>query len=156
LSYYEEIVAEYLCAKRTRFVSPNYCLDIGDAGPHGKDRSWWIDVLAVDFDERAIFLCEATFAQKPVYMFRRLRRWASIWPEIELCARRLTGAPDHWRVEPWVFMPKDLKATFDKGFAAIIDSPFSVTWTAFEDIVPWKRPQLSALTAAAKRAVASN
>ena len=73
MSHYEKIIGEYLCYEQTRFVSPGFGLNLGGVGPHGKGRNWWIDVLAVDFKDETIYLCEATFAQKPKYMLQRLR-----------------------------------------------------------------------------------
>jgi hypothetical protein len=151
MSHYEEIVAEYLCFGRTRFVSPGFSLDLGGVGPHGKGRNWWIDVLAVDFKEQTIYLCEATFARHPTYMFARLRAWTAVWPEICENLFRVTHAPHSWTVKPWIFTPNDLKSRIELGIAAIRDCPFDYKWTAFEDIVPWKRQQYSAIAAAAKR-----
>jgi hypothetical protein len=109
MSHYEEIVAEYLCFGRTRFVSPGFSLDLGGVGPQGKGRNWWIDVLAVDFKEQTIYLCEATFARNPTYMFARLRAWTVVWPEICENLFRITHAPHSWTVKPWIFTPYDLK-----------------------------------------------
>jgi hypothetical protein len=93
MSYYEEIVAEYLCSERTRFVSPGFNLDLGGAGPFGKGRNWWIDVLAIDFKDKTVYLCEATFAKQPNYMFHRLRTWAALWSEIRVNLFHVTQAP---------------------------------------------------------------
>jgi hypothetical protein len=152
VSQYEEIVAEYLCFERTRFVSPGFNLDLGGAGPLGKGRNWWIDVLAVDFRNETIYLCEATFAQQPNYMFRRLRAWAALWSEIRENLFHVTSAPSSWNVIPWIFAPANLESKIKQGIEAIPNRPFGYEWTAFEDIVPWKRPQYSAIAAAEKKA----
>ena len=152
VSHYEEIVAEYLYFERTRFVSPGFNLDLGGAGPHGKGRNWWIDVLAVDFGDEAVYLCEATFAQQPNYMFHRLNAWAALWPEIRENLFRVTHAPSHWNVIPWIFAPASLELKVKQGIDAIPDRPFDYKWKSFEEIVPWKRPQYSAIAAAEKQA----
>ena len=152
MSYYEEIVAEYLCFERTRFVSPGFNLDLGGAGPLGKGRNWWIDVLAVDFKDEAIYLCEATFAQQPNYMFRRLRTWAALWLEIRENLFHVTHAPSSWDVIPWIFAPSNLESKIKQGIETIPDRPFDCKWRSFEEIVPWKRPQYSAIAAAEKKA----
>ena len=89
-----------------------------------KGRNWWIDVLAVDFKDETIYLCEATIAQKPKYMLQRLRAWTAHWQEICKTLFRLTQAPDTWRVKPWIFAPDFLKPKIEGGIAAIPDLPF--------------------------------
>jgi hypothetical protein len=152
MSYYEEIVAEYLCSERTRFVSPSFNLDLGGAGPFGKGRNWWIDILAVDFEDQAVYLCEATFAQQPNYMFRRLKAWAALWSEIRENLFLVTHAPISWNVIPWVFAPANLESKIRQGIEAIPNRPFDYKWRAFEEIVPWKRQQHSAIATAEKKA----
>jgi hypothetical protein len=110
MSYYEEIVAEFLCSSRQRFVSPGYNLDLGGVGPHGKGRNWWIDVLAVDFQDETIYLCEATFARQPTYMLRRLSAWAAVWTELCNALYHTTSAPKTWRVIPWISLQQSCRA----------------------------------------------
>ena len=153
MSYYEEIVAEYLCSDRTRFVSPSFNLDLGGAGPFGKGRNWWIDVLAINFRNETLYLCEATFAQQPNHMFRRLKAWAALWSEIRENLFHVTHAPSSWNVVPWIFAPASLESKIKQGIEAIPNCPFDCKWTAFEDIVPWKRPRYSAIAAVKKKAL---
>jgi hypothetical protein len=87
MHYYQDIVGDYLRMERTRFISPEYLLDLGHGGPHSKG-CWWVDVLAVDFKEQTIFLCEVSYSKTLAALVRRLQQWSNQWDAIRKCSKR--------------------------------------------------------------------
>ena len=150
MPYYEEIVAEYLCSNRKMFVSPTFNLDLNEGGPLVKDKNWWIDVLAVDFGTKTIFLCEVSYSKTLYALARRLKLWASEWENMRAALTARTGIDADWKMQPWVFTPRDLEGTYKKRFAALGPVPFEYKWMALECTAPWMRPEFSQIAAQAK------
>ena len=151
MPYYQDIVGDYLRAERTRFISPEYLLDLGHGGPLSKG-CWWIDVLAVDFKEKAIFLCEVSYSKTLTALVRRLRQWSDQWDAICPTLFEHTHVPNNWQITPWVFIPRDYRPVFDRKFKAVTSPRFAPRITDLEDTAPWKFTDLATIAAEAKMA----
>jgi hypothetical protein len=152
MDYYQGIVADYVRAERCRFVSPEFLLDLDNGGPHVKDRSWYIDILAADFKKQTLFLCEVSYSKTLAALIRRLTKWSDNWDVICPALLAHTKAPANWHIQPWVFIPENLFAVYDRGFKTLSSPRFQPCLTALEETAPWKYPALSTITAKAKAA----
>ena len=119
MSYYQEIVAEYLRADRSIFMNHEFTIQLehGVAQPK-KCTSWISDIVAVDFRNRTVFLCEVTYSQTLSALIKRLKCWSDNWPDIVRALRRDSCVPDDFIVRPWVFIPESLIGLFVKKFQA--------------------------------------
>jgi hypothetical protein len=148
VDYYQGIVADFVSSDRSRFVTLEFLLDLGNAGSLIKGRYWYIDVLAVDFRIETVFLCEVSYSKSLTSLIRRLKQWSEHWGELCPALRAQTNVPEDWQVQPWVFIPSDLFAVYERGFKVIASPRFQPVLTPLEATPPWKysaRP-----TAAAK------
>jgi hypothetical protein len=136
MDYFQGVVAEYLRANRSTFVNPEFWFSLdGNADAAPKNTSWFVDVLAVNFEQRCVFLCEVTFSKTPYALLKRLGTWAENWPKVTAAIRRDAKIPGDWNIIPWVFVP-------EPQIAAIRDRlprfPGMPPITALEDTLPWK------------------
>lgn len=105
MDYYQGVVADYLRADRSVFLNTEFCLQVNDApnpdlsGPH-----WYVDILAIDMELQAIFLCEITYSQSLSGLVKRLKawqeNWASIPPALHRDASLPSGRLDHGCLSP--------------------------------------------------------
>lgn len=145
MDYYQGVVSEYLVKNKTVFINPEYELALNpEQKLHPKGTSWIIDILAIDFQKKSIFLCEVTYSKSQYALLHKLTEWAKMWPHITSAIYRQTKAPADWNISPHVFLPERFRETF--GFKA------KIYWndlqiTSLEDVTPWvdnSRPNTSA------------
>jgi hypothetical protein len=107
MDYFQGVVAEYLRANRSTFVNPEFWLTLkADIKEPPKDTSWFVDLLAVNFTDSTVYLCEVTYAKNPAALIKRLAAWAANWPELVDALQRDAHIPGHWTVRPWLFVPE--------------------------------------------------
>lgn len=149
MPYYEEVVADYVQAGR-KFIRREYFIDLDRAPQPSKGRSWYVDVLAVDFEERTIWLCEVSYS-KTLYALRtRLKQWSDNWTSIQQTIFAEIAVGPQWRLSPWAFTPESLKSVYDAGLSKVGPLVFQPKWTALEATAPWCVPAGSTLRALAR------
>lgn len=142
MDYFQGVVAEYLQADRGMFVNPEILLQLDVGKIPRKGRYWYCDLMAVSLKERAVYLCEVTYAENVAALARRLSAWQVHWPELCASIGRDCGVDPSWRVRPWVFIPESRRIVYDQRLSAFefgntagMPKP---TVTALEDVLPWK------------------
>lgn len=144
MDYYQGVVIEYLRANRSTFVNTECCIQLKDApNPDGSGPHWYCDAVAVDFEERAVYLCEVSFSKSLQALLDRLTSWSEHWPALKASLVRDCRVPAEWTVRPWMFVPAAaLENAIPKIQAACTGSqdgsrmPFPRV-TTLEAVVPW-------------------
>lgn len=144
MDYFQGVVTEYLRADRAVFVNTECYLSLqpGDTQPRGK--SWYCDALAVNFRERAVYLCEITYSNSLQALMQRLQAWAENWSALRDAIRRDCAIPPEWPARPWVFIPEALQPTYSRKLSAILgladgqNGMPAPRLTYLENVVPWR------------------
>jgi hypothetical protein len=126
VDYYKGVVINYLRANRTTFVNTEFCLqlnvstNIGNIAPSG--RHWYVDVVAVDFSKKIIYLCEISYPKGVSDLREKLRNWNEHWPEILKALARDAHLPA-WPVRPWLFVPDERGSTLIRALDQLLHGP---------------------------------
>ena len=75
MDYFQSIVIEYLRAKRCVFVNTEYLVNLDAGDKQYTGRHWYCDVLAVNFEESTLYLCEVTYSSTMQGLILRLKAW---------------------------------------------------------------------------------
>jgi hypothetical protein len=144
MNYYENVVVEYLRADRALFVNTDCCVQLSEAenpdksGPH-----WYCDVVAADFRDKAVYLCEISYSANLNSMIARLTAWHRNWSGVLTALARDCSLPVEWPVRPWLFVPEELVALLLDRLAKI-DPPGRLSFrpriTPLELVQPWRYP----------------
>ncbi len=142
--YYQGVVVEYLRADRSVFVNTECCIQLNEAdNPDGSGPHWYCDAVAVNFRDKAIFLCEVSYASDLGALLKRLQSWNSHWLQIKSSLLRDCNLPD-WRVRPWLFIPDKCVVDAVKTIQSIGASPGETRLfqddpriTTLELVTPW-------------------
>ena len=144
MDFFQGVVTEFLRAKRSVFVNPECLLQLDDGPKTQKDRHWYCDIVAVDFSEKVVYLCEVTYSATMQSLVGRLASWQKHWPMLVSAIRRDCGIPIDWTVCPWVFIPEKYKEKFWARFRAMqsagepsCEMP-TPRVTQLESTLPWK------------------
>jgi hypothetical protein len=95
MDYFQGVVTEYLRANRSTFVNTECLIQLKPGDSPAKGEHWYCDAVAVNFQEKAAFLCEVTYSRTLQSLFTRLAGWINNWAGIEsaLHRARLEGSP---------------------------------------------------------------
>ena len=143
MDYFQGVVTEYLRAKRSVFVNTECLLQLEDGPTPQKGRHWYCDIVAVNFSERAVYLCEVTYSATMQSLIGRLTAWQSHWPLLVAAIHRDCDIPSDWTVAPWVFIPEKYKGKFLEKFLGTsqLDKPLGAMpmprITHLESTLPW-------------------
>jgi hypothetical protein len=154
MSYFQEIVTEYLRANRATFVNTECLIQLDPNDLTTKGTSWYCDVLAVDFSEPAVLLCEVTYSKTLHSLLKRLQAWDTHWPDLCSAIARDSHVPREWSFQPWVFIPEDLHMTLMQRLPRYIrmEQPAGAMpkprITHLESVTPWKYPNWDRKTVA--------
>lgn len=136
MDYYQGVVSEYLRANRATFINPEFCLQLhGAQKAPEKGSFWYVDLLAVNFSERTVYLCEVTYSNSLAALLKRLGAWGANWDKIVVALARDTDVPSEWAVRPWIFVPEQLLPTLISSMPPL---PVAPRVTPLEMTVPWK------------------
>lgn len=144
MDYFQGVVTEYLRAKRSVFVNTECLLQLDDGNQTLKDRHWYCDIVAADFSEKAVYLCEVTYSATMQSLIGRLTAWRQQWPMLVSAIRRDCGIPSDWTVTPWVFIPAKYKTKFVEKLQVLnsAEEPFCEMpmprITHLESTLPWE------------------
>lgn len=139
MDYFQGTVETYLRAHRSMFLNSEYCLQLDQVAVPLKGRHWYVDVVAVDFSSKTVWLCEITYSQTLAALLKRLEAWQNHWGDVCKALQRDSRLPDGFTVKPWIFIPKSKQDLFDSKFQAnrnpLMPPP---DFTYLEDVLPWK------------------
>jgi hypothetical protein len=144
VDYFQGVVSEYLRADRAMFVNTECLLQLAPGDVPAKGTSWYCDVVAANFRDCAVYLCEVTYSGTLHALIGRLQAWSDNWPGLRVALIRDCCVPETWQVQPWVFIPEDRHAVLKKklpSLANIGDGPGNMPSprvTYLEEVVPWK------------------
>lgn len=144
MDYFQGVVSEYLRADRATFVNTECLLQLKPGDSPGKGTHWYCDVVAANFREQAVYLCEVTYSMTLHALLGRLRAWSNNWPGLCSAIVRDCGVPKDWHVQPWLFIPKERHAVLKRKLGTIVNiggadgGMPSPRITHLEAVVPWK------------------
>ena len=117
MDYFQGTVENYLRADRKLFLNSEYLLQLDpDKNLPLKDRHWYVDVLAIDFRDEKIWLCEITYSKTLSALLKRLRAWQENWDELKYALQRDTLHPEGFTAQPWIFVPTEMRERFIEKF----------------------------------------
>lgn len=135
----ESLVLEYLRADRSVFVNTQCCIQLFDSpnpdtsGPH-----WYCDLVAVNFKEKRVYLCEVTYSKTLASLLKRFASWDEHWCDLKAALVRDCGLPVDWEVIPWAFIPEHLQQKYEEKLLTTKthNMPYPKL-TTLESILPW-------------------
>lgn len=139
MDYFQGVVAEFLRADRACFINSEFFISIDPSkGEYQKDKHWFVDVLAIHLTQQRAYLCEVTYARKPVALINRLGLWKVNWATIRQALQRDAGIPLDWPVYPWIFVPAEFQPEIRPTLERLFPGEYRLS--KLEDTVPWKYP----------------
>jgi len=142
MSFYEEVVIDYLKADRALFVNTNCCIQLNESNnPDGSGPHWYCDAVTVDFRAKTIFLCEISYSSSLGDLIKRLKAWHESWRLLCIALCRDSFLPSEWSVRPWLFVPEKLLPLLLRrmGQATSAGTPhFIPRITTLEMVQPWQ------------------
>jgi hypothetical protein len=143
MDYFQGVVADYLSADRAMFVNPECRIEL-HPGTLKRGEHWYCDILAVNFREATVYLCEVTLSQTVAALLKRLREWNANWPAVRAAVARDNSVPASWTMRPWVFVPEAQGELVSRKVAEFLD-PSSDSGampepliTSLESVTPWQ------------------
>ena len=114
MSYYQDVVVEYLRADRARFVNTEYLIQL-NPNNESKGTFWYCDAVAVSFSDSTIYLCEVTYSKTMTALIKRLRAWSANWSGVRAALIRDAQIPNpkDWAVKLWLFVPAKHEPPFE-------------------------------------------
>jgi hypothetical protein len=145
VDYFQGVVTEFLRANRSTFVNTECLIQLEPGTVPAKDKHWFCDVVAVNFTERTVYLCEVTYSNTLFALLKRLKAWAENWASVKAALIRDCNIPADWKVVPWVFIPRDREKLFKKKLDDLGAFDESIAMPPpriefLEEVVPWKYP----------------
>lgn len=146
MDYFQGVVAEYLRADRAVFVNSECLIQLDAGAALPKSRHWYCDMVAVNFRETKVYLCEISYSSTMYALLTRLRAWETHWPTLAAAVSRDCGIPSTWKVEPWLFIPAARHLELNSKLATFIKTDGEAHFmpaprvTHLEDVTPWKYP----------------
>src|SRR5688572_2705820 len=119
MDYFQGVVTEFLRANRSTFVNTECLIQLQLGDTPEKDKHWFCDVVAINFSESTVYLCEVSYSGTLAALMKRLKAWAGCWPDLKRALVRDCHVPADWKVLPWVFIPRDREPTYQRGIATI-------------------------------------
>ena len=145
MDYFQGVVTEYLRADRATFINTECCIQLNPgANPDSTGPHWYCDAVAVNLRDSQAFLCEVTYSKTLDALNKRLASWAPAWLLLRAALKRDCNIPDKWPVQPWLFVPHDLRPLLAHKLSKIPnvgDGPGQMPFpkiTDLEDVTPWK------------------
>lgn len=121
MDYFQGVVTEYLRADRSVFVNPECCIQLKKAdSPKNGGLHWYCDIVAVDFRQHAVLLCEVSYSKSLSALMKRLDEWNSNWPGLCAALDRDCSLPAKWPVRPWLFVPEALRPRLEARLDSLL------------------------------------
>jgi hypothetical protein len=141
MDYFQGVVAEYLRADRAVFINTECLIQLHEGDAPAKGTHWYCDIVAVNFREKRVYLCEVTYSTTLNALLTRLRAWNSQWPALCDALKRDCKVPEGWEVIPWVFIPRRGRPRLRAKLAELnlpVSAISAPRVTCLERVVPWK------------------
>jgi hypothetical protein len=127
------------------FVNPECPIQLAQGADQPKGTFWYCDVMAANFRERRVYLCEVSYSTTLQALQRRLQAWSTNWPAVCAAIVRDCSVPKEWRIRPWIFVPKKSRALLDEklkllnvgGADGNMPQP---RINDLEEVAPWEYP----------------
>jgi hypothetical protein len=152
VSYYQDIVTEYLRADRAMFVNTEYFIQLDAADVTSKGKTWYCDIVAVSFRDEKVYLCEVTYSKTMDALVKRLKAWSTNWSGVCAALVRDSVVPAHWSIQPWLFVPAAHAPLLKQKLASlhnVVDGHGQMPSPQIrnlESVAPWKYPGNCRLT----------
>jgi hypothetical protein len=146
MSYFQDVVTEFLRADRAMFVNTECLIQLNPADAVSKGTHWYCDAVAVNFRERSVYLCEVTYSATLQALFGRLQAWKANWPAVCGALVRDCEVPTDFKVHPWIFIPEARRNVFERRRPSLVDASAGAQQmplprvTYLESVVPWNYP----------------
>ena len=138
MDYFEGTVENYLRADRKLFLNSEYLLQLDpDRNSPPKSRHWYVDVLAIDFRDKKIWLCEVTYSATQAALLKRLLAWQNNWDEVQKAVRREIPLGNDFELKPWVFIPEEQHRGFQNRLQKL-GGTLDLRLSSLEQVLPWK------------------
>ena len=105
-------IEAYLRKNPALFLNSNCSLHLQTAKP------CIVDLLAVDFGNKTVWLCAGGLGKTSDLVMSQLRSWQTLWPLIQLALWRDQKVPLGFEMRPWVFVDAVKRPLFDAAFAS--------------------------------------
>ena len=144
MDYYQGVVTDFLRADRAVFVNPELPIQLAPGATPPKGTSWYCDVVAVNFREKRVYLCEVTDSTTLHSLLKRLQAWSTNWPAVCFAISNDSSVPSDWKIQPWLFVPKKFRALLEEGLKSLTNvgdvegnMPLPLITDA-EEVAPWE------------------
>ena len=150
MDYYQGVVYDYIQeSDGAMFIKAECPIQLGPGKIPAKGTSWYCDVVAVNFKEKKVYLCEVSYSRTLYALAKRLEAWSKEWPNLCAAMKQDHSIPDSWQVEPWVFVPEGLRKKLDERLSALARVSSSAGTvpmptpkvTYLELVPPWKQEE---------------
>lgn len=136
-------VTAYLRTNAALFLNSDYQLPVGDLAISDIGG---IDIVAVDFGSKSVWLCVGGPGITSQEVMKKLRSWQVNWPLVEMALWRNCRIPVGFEIRPWVFVEGLQRQAFEAAFAhgdleGVMPSP---RLTALEDLPSMEPPAFRA------------
>ncbi len=144
MDYYQGVVTEFLRADRGMFVNPECPIQLVQGSAPPKGTFWYCDIMAANFRERRVYLCEVSYSTTLHALQRRLQAWSANWPAVCAAIVRDCSVPNDWKIQPWIFVPKKSRALLDEKLKLLTNvggadgtMPHPLI-KSLEEVAPWE------------------
>jgi hypothetical protein len=137
--HFQNIVLDYLRADRSMFLNARGLVHQDPSNPPDPaGRQWYCDVIAVNFKQEAVYLCEVIQSSAADSLSRRLRVWSKDWPALRKGLAGGSAVPADWAVTPWLFIPRALHPQVTRFLDDLSGSEMPPPRITFlEDVISW-------------------
>jgi hypothetical protein len=140
VDYYQGVVVEYLRATRSVFVNTECLIQLVPGDTPERGLHWYCDAVAVNLQEKRVYLCEISYSQTLSALLKRLEAWRAHWPALKAALVRECSVGDTWPVQPWLFVPEQRRKILEQKFGAQTNDPGGMPpskITDLESVAPW-------------------
>lgn len=145
MDYFQGVFTEYLRTDRSVFVNLECCIQLKKAdSPTNGGLHWYCDIVAVDFRQPAVLLCEVSYSKSLSALMKRLDEWNKNWPGLCAALARDCSLPAKWPVRQWLFVPEALRPRPEARLDSLLQKQSGPNGmsrpsiTNLESVAPWK------------------
>ena len=112
-----------------------------------KKRHWYCPIIAVNFRESTVYLCQITYSIQIDPIITHFQIWDSHWDLLCAAVARDCLVPASWKIQPLLFIPQERHAELTKKLSKLQNSEpaFKQMPTPkviyLESVTPWNYPQ---------------
>lgn len=129
-------VDAFLRAKRSTFINTEFQLQLDEGSPQ-KGRWLYVDTIAVDLHDKAVYLCEVTGAKSLGGLLNKVKKLTANWIDYRAALVRDARVPQGWPVLLWFFVPKVLAEDLFVELVTMDARPPPYRITPLEAVAQW-------------------